>query len=41
MGLFKILYSSVRNTSNIYRSIVGNKVVTNISSNNNSEFGIL
>lgn len=29
MNLLKIVYSSIRNTPNIYRSIVGNKVISN------------
>jgi len=37
MNLLKIVYSSIRNTPNIYRSIVGNRVVSNISNNTNSE----
>ena len=37
MNLLKIVYSSIRNTPNIYRSIVGNQVLSNISNNTNSE----
>lgn len=37
MTLFKIVRSSIKNTPNLYRSLVGNKVIDNINNNMNSE----
>ena len=38
MSLLRIIYSSIKNTSNIYRSIVGYRVINNITTNMDSEF---
>ena len=38
MSIFKIITSAIRNTKNIYRSIVGDKIIENMNNNENSEF---